>query len=117
MSSERMIAARRRTGSGSGLLTASTAHSMSLRVLAAACARAGFAFCVLRGVLRFVGQCYDPAMAASTKGLFTRWILRMGLMDDARARSAALGFQRHLRKGKTILEFTYHRVVISSGGS
>jgi hypothetical protein len=47
MSSDRMIAARRRTGSGSGLRAASTAHSISLRVLAAACARAGFSLVVM----------------------------------------------------------------------
>src|SRR6185312_4545732 len=49
MSSERMIAARRRTGSGSGLLTAWAAHSMSFRVLAAAWERVGFWLGVMRG--------------------------------------------------------------------
>src|SRR3954471_16885298 len=49
MSSERMVAARRRTGSGSGFDTASAAQSISLRVLAAAWGRAGFGLGVMRG--------------------------------------------------------------------
>src|SRR5688572_8094152 len=52
MSSERMIAARRRTGSGSGFDTASAAHWISLTVLAAACARAEFSLAVMSCSLR-----------------------------------------------------------------
>src|SRR5438046_10509667 len=57
MSSERMIAARRRTGSGSGLPTASTAHSISLRVFAAAWARAGLSlFAMSDSLSRLAGN-------------------------------------------------------------